>query len=82
MPSGSNPSFSSTRADAGLSIKCEPSRLVKASVRDAKDVTGRVLEADGSGVTFDVDGTKRTVPYDALGAGSGAVVKLSAGGAA
>ena len=44
-------------------------RLVKASVRDAKDVTGRVLEADGSGVTFDVDGTKRTVPYDALGAG-------------
>jgi ribosome maturation factor RimP len=44
-------------------------RLVKATVRDDKDVTGRVVSADDSGVTFDVDGSPRTVPYDALGAG-------------
>ena len=44
-------------------------RLVRASVRDDKDVTGRVVEADDGGVTFDVDGTQRTVPYDVLGPG-------------
>src|SRR3954454_5728377 len=44
-------------------------RLVRATVRDDKDVTGRVLEAGDGGVTFDVDGAKRTVPYDAIGAG-------------
>lgn len=44
-------------------------RLVRASVRDEKDVTGRVQHADDAGVTFDVDGTERTVGYDALGPG-------------
>ena len=33
MPSGSKPSFSSTRAEAGLSRKCEPSRLRQAERR-------------------------------------------------
>ncbi|HET7312071.1 MAG TPA: ribosome maturation factor RimP [Mycobacteriales bacterium] len=44
-------------------------RLVKASVRDDADLTGRVVTTDDSGVTFDVDGAERTVPYDALGPG-------------
>ena len=44
-------------------------RLVRASVRDEKDVTGRVRRADDAGVTFDVEGAERTVRYDALGAG-------------
>jgi len=43
--------------------------LVRATVREDKDVAGRVVGTDGSGVTFDVDGTQRTVPYDALGPG-------------
>ena len=33
IPSGSNPSFSSTRPEAGLSRKCEPSSRVKPRVR-------------------------------------------------
>src|SRR3954470_4920414 len=44
-------------------------RLVRATVRDDKDVTGRIAGADDAGVTFDVDGTQRTVSYDALGPG-------------
>ena len=44
-------------------------RLVKASVRDAADVNGRVRATDDTGVTFDVDGVERTVPYDVLGPG-------------
>src|SRR3954452_12300600 len=44
-------------------------RLVRATVRDGKDVPGRVAGADDAGVTFDVDGTQRTVSYDALGPG-------------
>lgn len=44
-------------------------RLVKASVRDGADVTGRVTATDDTGVSFDVDGAQRTVPYDALGPG-------------
>jgi ribosome maturation factor RimP len=44
-------------------------RLVKASVRDAADVSGRVVSADDAGVTFEVDGVQRTVAYDVLGAG-------------
>jgi ribosome maturation factor RimP len=44
-------------------------RLVRATVRDDKDVTGRVLGADDSEVTLDVDGTRRTVAYDVLGPG-------------
>jgi ribosome maturation factor RimP len=44
-------------------------RLVKAGVRDGADVTGRVVGSDDSGVTFDVDGEQRNVPYDALGPG-------------
>jgi ribosome maturation factor RimP len=44
-------------------------RLVRASVRDAADVTGRVTRADDAGVTFDVDGSDRTIRYDVLGPG-------------
>jgi ribosome maturation factor RimP len=44
-------------------------RLVQASVRDGKDVTGRVASADDTGVTFEVDGDERTIPYGALGPG-------------
>jgi ribosome maturation factor RimP len=44
-------------------------RLVKAGVRDDADVTGRVVATDDSGVTFDLDGQQRRVPYDALGPG-------------
>ncbi len=44
-------------------------RLVRATVRDGKDVTGRVVATDDAGVRFDVDGSERTVPYDALGPG-------------
>jgi ribosome maturation factor RimP len=44
-------------------------RLVRATVRDDKDVTGRVLGADDAEVAFDVDGTRRAVAYDVLGPG-------------
>jgi ribosome maturation factor RimP len=44
-------------------------RLVRAPVRDAADVTGRVTRADDAGVTFDVDGSDRTIRYDVLGPG-------------
>jgi len=44
-------------------------RLVRAAVREEKDVTGRVVSADDAGVTFDVDGSQRTVAYDVLGPG-------------
>jgi ribosome maturation factor RimP len=44
-------------------------RLVRATVRGDKDVTGRVVTAGEAGVTLDVDGAPRTVPYDALGPG-------------
>jgi len=44
-------------------------RLVKATVRDGADVTGRVIATDEAGVTFVVDDTQRTVRYDALGPG-------------
>ena len=44
-------------------------RLVKATVRGEKDVTGRVVGTDDDGVTFDVEGGPRTVPYDVLGPG-------------
>lgn len=44
-------------------------RLVKAGVRDGADVTGRVCSTDDAGVTFDVDGSERTIPYDVLGPG-------------
>ena len=32
-------------------------------------LTGRVVEADEAGVTFEVDGARRTVAYDGLGPG-------------
>jgi len=44
-------------------------RLVQATVADEGKLTGRVVDADDAGVTLDVDGDKRTVPYAALGAG-------------
>lgn len=56
-------------------------RLVTASVRDDADVTGRVTVADDGGVTFEVDGGERTVPYDVLGPGK-VQVEFSRRGAA
>jgi ribosome maturation factor RimP len=44
-------------------------RLVRASVRDGAEVNGRIVGTDETGVTFDVDGTQRAVPYDVLGPG-------------
>jgi ribosome maturation factor RimP len=44
-------------------------RLVRASVRGGADVGGRVVATDDTGVTFDVDGAERAVPYDVLGSG-------------
>jgi ribosome maturation factor RimP len=44
-------------------------RLVRMSVTGEGAVTARIVSADTSGVTVDVAGTRRTVPYDALGAG-------------
>ena len=52
-------------------------RLVKAG-----DVTGRVLRADDDGVTLDVDGEERAVPYADLAAGHVQVEFGRAGGAA
>jgi len=43
-------------------------RLVKAKV-DGAGILGRVTAADEAGVTFDIDGNERYVPYAALGAG-------------
>lgn len=39
-------------------------RLVKASLRDGTQVTGRVGGSDDDGVTLDVDGTARRLAYD------------------
>lgn len=44
-------------------------RLVRAPLRDGGEVTGRVIAADEAAVTFDVDGDRRTLAYDVLGAG-------------
>jgi ribosome maturation factor RimP len=42
---------------------------VQASVVGGASVTGRVVSADDSGVTLDVDGTERVVGYAELGPG-------------
>jgi ribosome maturation factor RimP len=39
------------------------SRLVKVTLTDGSAVTGRIGEADEEGVSLDVDGTVRTVPF-------------------
>jgi ribosome maturation factor RimP len=39
-------------------------RLVKVSLRDGTQLTGRVGDSDGSGVTLDVSGVRRRVAYD------------------
>ena len=39
-------------------------RLVKASLRDGTQVTGRIGDSDGSGATLDVSGTPQRVAYD------------------
>ena len=41
-------------------------RLVRATLRDGTQLTGRVGESDGSGVTLDVSGTPRRREYDAI----------------
>jgi ribosome maturation factor RimP len=45
-------------------------RLVKVKGGAEGTVRGRVLGADGDGVTLDVDGTRRRFGYDDLGAGA------------
>jgi ribosome maturation factor RimP len=46
-------------------------RLVKVKVAgEGTTITGRVLAADGFGVTLDVDGSKRELGYSALGPGA------------
>ena len=42
-------------------------RLVKISLRDGNQLTGRVTESDDAGVTVDVDGTSRHLVYDEVG---------------
>ena len=41
-------------------------RLVKASLRDGEQVTGRVTESDDTGVTLEVSGAPRRLEYDAV----------------
>ena len=41
-------------------------RLVRATLRDGTQVTGRVGESDESGVTLDVSGTARRLEFDAV----------------
>ena len=43
-------------------------RLVKVDVA-ARPLTGRIVEVDDSGVTFDVEGAKRVIAWDDLGRG-------------
>lgn len=38
-------------------------RLVKATLTDGTDLTGRILTSDDTAVTLDVDGTERQVAY-------------------
>lgn len=45
-------------------------RLVKVKVAGEGTITGRVLAADDSGVTLDLDGTQRELGYGALGPGT------------
>ena len=42
-------------------------RLVKVSLHDGSQVTGRVTESDDAGVTLEVDGTPRHLAYDEVG---------------
>ena len=42
-------------------------RLVKASLRDGTQLTGRITTSDDAGVTLDVDGTPRQVAFDEIG---------------
>jgi ribosome maturation factor RimP len=41
-------------------------RLVRATLRDGAQLTGRVRESDESGVTLDVSGTPRRLEFDAI----------------
>jgi ribosome maturation factor RimP len=42
-------------------------RIVKVSLRDGTQVTGRVTDSDDTGVTLDVDATPRHLDYDEVG---------------
>ena len=42
-------------------------RLVKVSLHDGTQLTGRVTDSDDAGATLDVDGTPRHLAYDAVG---------------
>lgn len=44
-------------------------RLVRVPLRQGGEVTGRVVAADGAGVSLDVGGTRRALDYDELGRG-------------
>ncbi|MFC7405283.1 ribosome maturation factor RimP [Georgenia alba] len=41
-------------------------RLLRLRTTDGKDVTGRLREADESGLVLDVDGTRRELTYDTV----------------
>ena len=41
-------------------------RLVKATLRDGDQLTGRIGESDDTGVTLDVSGSQRRLEYDAI----------------
>jgi ribosome maturation factor RimP len=41
-------------------------RLVRATLRDGTQLTGRIGESDESGVTLDVSGTPRRLEFDAI----------------
>ncbi len=41
-------------------------RLVRATLRDGSQLTGRIGESDESGVTLDVSGTPRRLEFDAI----------------
>ena len=45
-------------------------RLVVATSREGAALTGRICAADDDGVTLDVDGTQRVLPYDEVARGT------------
>lgn len=44
-------------------------RLVRVPLREGGELSGRVVSADGTGVSFDADGRRRTYGYEELGRG-------------
>lgn len=44
-------------------------RLVRVPLRQEGEITGRVVAADGAGVSMDVGGTRRSLAYEEMGRG-------------